>query len=226
VYDPVAVAAPTAIVIVDDDPAVTDAGLNETAVPAGAPDELSETDCAAPLVTAVEIVTVPFEPCATLTDVGLAEIEKSDGGAAVTVSVTVVVCVALEPVPVTVIGYVPGAVAAPTDTVIVDEPPAETVTGLNETVVPAGCPLALRVTLCDEPLTTAVEIVDVPLPPCTTLSDAGLADIVKSDGPVAPQPANLNDASRVCQLKLPFDARYWFVYQNVQSSTGSTLRLV
>jgi hypothetical protein len=91
------------IVIVDDPPAVTDAGLKPALEPAGTPVALRLTDCAEPLVTAVEIVELPLEPWATLTLLGLAAIEKSLGGGAVTVRATVVACVALEPVPVTVI---------------------------------------------------------------------------------------------------------------------------
>ena len=53
----------------------------------------------------------------------------------------------------------------------------------------------------------------------------GLAPIEKSDGPLV-QLGNLNDAMRVCQLKLPFVVRYSSVYQNVQSSLGSTVMLV
>jgi hypothetical protein len=56
----------------------------------------------------------------------------------VTVSVTVVACVALVPVPVTVIVYVPAEVLEPTLIVIVDAEPAVTEPGLNETVVPDG----------------------------------------------------------------------------------------
>ncbi len=37
---------------------------------------------------------------------------------------------------------------------------------------------------------------------------------------------NLNDAMRVLQLKVPLFIRYSVVYQNVQSSTGSTLMLL
>jgi len=51
-------------------------------------------------MTAVPIVEAPLPPCWMLRLVGLALIEKSD---AVTVRPTVVVCVALVPVPVTVI---------------------------------------------------------------------------------------------------------------------------
>jgi hypothetical protein len=45
---------------------------------------------------------VPLLPCTTETDVGLAEIDNL--GAAVTVSMTVDVCVRPPPMPVTVIG--------------------------------------------------------------------------------------------------------------------------
>ena len=95
--------APTLAVIVEEPPAVTDAGLKLTVTPAGWPLALRLTDCAEPLVTAVEIVELPLEPCPTLKLVGLAAIEKSDAGADVTVSATVVACVALALVPVTVI---------------------------------------------------------------------------------------------------------------------------
>ena len=111
-------------------------------------------------------------------------------------------------------------------TVIVEEPPAVTDVGLKLTVVPAGWPLALSATDCAAPLVTAVEIVDVPLPPWAMLRLLGLALIEKSDRAVAPQLGNLNDPIRVCQLKVPFAERYSFVYQNVQSSVGSTAMLV
>ena len=94
---------PTLTVIVEDAPAVTEAGLKPTVVPAGWPLALRLTDCAEPLVTAVEIVEVPLAPWAMLRLLGLAAIEKFEAGAAVTVNAIVVVCVALVPVPVTVI---------------------------------------------------------------------------------------------------------------------------
>jgi hypothetical protein len=40
------------------------------------------------------------------------------------------------------------------------------------------------------------------------------------------QVGNLNEAMRVLQLKLPLFGKYWFVYQKVQSSTGSMLMLL
>ena len=77
-------------------------GANVTVTPAGAPLELSVTALLNPPTTAVVIFDVPELPCATLTVVGEALMEKS--GAAVTVSVTVVLCELPPPVPVTVIG--------------------------------------------------------------------------------------------------------------------------
>jgi hypothetical protein len=167
-------------VIVEEPPAVTDAGLKLTVVPVGWPLALRLTVCAAPLVTAVEIVELPLPPCGALRLFGLAPIEKSEEAAATTVRTTVVECVALGPVPVTVIEYVPG-VLLPTLTVIVEDPPAVTVTGLKLTVVPGGCPPALRLTVCAEPLVTAEEIVELPLLPCTMLRLFGLAPTEKSD---------------------------------------------
>ncbi len=167
------------------------------------------------------IVDVPLPACAMVRAFGVALSEKSD---AVTVSVTVVVCVALALVPVTVIGYVPGTVVPPTLTVIVDELPEVTEAGLKLTVVPAGCPVAVSATDCAAPVVTAVEIVDVALPACAALTAAGLAVIEKSDGTVV-QFANLNDPTRVCQLNVPFAARYSLVNQYVQSSAGSMLML-
>jgi hypothetical protein len=139
VYVPVAVLFPVVTVIVDDPPAVTEIVLNETDAPAGPPLAESDTVCAGPLVTAVEIIDVLLPPCDTLRLDGLAEIEKSlVTGGEVTVSVTVVEWVALGLVPVTVIVYVPNAVAELTETVIVVDPPAVTDGGVKETVVPVG----------------------------------------------------------------------------------------
>ena len=80
---------------------MTEAGAKPTVVPFGCPLALSATDCADPLVTAVDTVDEPPEPWATLRLLGAAASEKSEGCA--TVRLTVVACVAAEPVPVTVI---------------------------------------------------------------------------------------------------------------------------
>jgi len=68
---------------------------------------------------------------------------------------------------------------------------------------------------------TAVEIVLVPELPCAAEMLVGFADIEKSLLGV-PQPGNLNDAMRVLQLNDPSLGMYSVVYQNVQSSVGST----
>jgi hypothetical protein len=94
-----AAAVPAFTVSVELPPAFTEAGLNEADAPLGTPETLRLTVCAFPDVTAVEIVLVPDPPCAILKLVGFAEIEKSFR---ITVSETVVECVADAPVPVTV----------------------------------------------------------------------------------------------------------------------------
>jgi hypothetical protein len=96
-------AVPALTVSVDEVPAVTEVALRVAVAPAGTPDALRLTVCADPLVTAVEIVDVPLVLCASVRLLGLALIEKSFDPGAVTVRFTVVVWVALVPVPVTVI---------------------------------------------------------------------------------------------------------------------------
>ena len=88
-------------------------------------------------------------------------------GAAVTVSVTVVVCCTPPPVPVTIRGYVPSGVLDPTVMVIVEVPApgAAIVLGLKLTVVPVGVPEAERLIALLKPPLTAVVMVDVPCPP-------------------------------------------------------------
>jgi hypothetical protein len=102
VYVPAA-AVPALTVRVDEPPAVTLVGFNDALAPAGTPLTASETLSAVPLVTVVDTVEVPLVFCAIESEEGLAEMEKSfAGGGALTVSVTFVECVAVEPVPVTV----------------------------------------------------------------------------------------------------------------------------
>src|SRR5437588_12870652 len=116
---------------------------------------------------------------------------------------------------------------------MVDDPPAVTELGLKPTVVPAGTPDAVRSTFSAEPVTTDVLIVEVPLCPWSSVRLLGLAPIEKSfaggggggGGGVVEQLENLNEPILVRQLKLPFEDRYSFVYQKVQSSAGSTLVL-
>ena len=112
----------------------------------------------------------------------------------------------------------------PAFSVRVELPPAVTEVGLNEAVAPEGRPLAESATLCALPLVTAVEIVEVPEAPWLTVTVVGLALMEKSLVVVPPpQPANLKEPMRVCQLNSPMAERYSVVYQKVQSSLGSTL---
>src|SRR5215510_8723555 len=76
-----------------------------------------------PPTEASEMPNEPLSPRATVSDGGDAEIVKSG---AITESVSVVVCVADPPVPLTVSGYVPTGVVAPAVSVSCDEPGAAT----------------------------------------------------------------------------------------------------
>jgi hypothetical protein len=99
---PVAVLDPTAIVIVEVPPpgAAIELGLKLTVVPLGAPVADRLMALLKPPLTVEVIVEVPELPCTTLTEVG--EAVRVKLGAAVTVRVTVAVCVIPPPLPVTV----------------------------------------------------------------------------------------------------------------------------
>ena len=157
-----------------------------------------------------------------MSDVGAALMLKSFG-AAVTVTETVVEWTAVPSVPVMVTVYVPAATLAPTLTVSVELPPAVTDAGLRLAVGPAGEMVFARLMVPAVPEVRAVPIVTLADAPATIVSDVGAALMLKSfGGTVVPQPGNLNEAIRVCQLNAPFDGMYSLVYQNVQSSVGST----
>lgn len=76
-YVPAAVVDAAVSVSVDEEPELTVAGENDAVTPGGSPLALNETDSELPDVIAVETVAVPFEPAATLTDVGFTDTEKS-----------------------------------------------------------------------------------------------------------------------------------------------------
>src|SRR5439155_15951464 len=132
-----------------------------------------------------------------------------------TVSDTLVECVAEAPVPVTVTVDVPTGVEADVVIVIVELLPELIGLGLKLADAPDGSPPAESVTDCDEPLVTVVEIVDIPLWPWVTVTLDGLALIEKSFVCVPPQDGNLNDAIRVCQWNAPLLGMYSCAYQNV-----------
>src|SRR5579871_762454 len=101
--------------------------------------------------------------------------------AAVTVSETLVVWVTPPPVPVTVMLYVPVAVVDATVMVMVElpDPGAAIEVGLKPTVTPEGWPLADNEMAELNPPDTVVEMLEVPLLPCTTERELGLALMVK-----------------------------------------------
>ena len=93
---------------------------------------------------------------------------------------------------------------------------------MTDAVGPAGLTLVLKFTVPALPLVTAVLMVLVPLDPCVMFKLLG-DELIEKSPTGAPQLANLNEAMRVFQLNAPLLGMYSFVYQNVQSSDGSTL---
>src|ERR1700737_1258071 len=87
-------------------PAATDAGLTETVGPAGETVAVRLTVPGLPTCV-VLIALVPVVPVCSEMLLGFAEMVKSAGGGAVTVSVTVVECTKVPSVPVTVMVKVP-----------------------------------------------------------------------------------------------------------------------
>lgn len=109
----------------------------------------------------VVIVEWPEFPASTVIDVGDALMVKL-GLVPVTVRETVVVSLVLPEVPVTVIGYVPGAVDEATLIVIVEVPAPVIEVGLKVTVTPVGWPLADKEIAESNPPVTALVMVEVP----------------------------------------------------------------
>jgi hypothetical protein len=134
-----------------------------------------------PLDGEIVIVVEPRDDRVMVKLVGDADRVKLPDATAVTVRETVVVRVRPPPVPVTVIVYVPVAVVEATAMVMVElpEPGAAMEVGLKVTVTPAGWPAADKATAESKPPETPVVMVDVPLLPCTTETEAGEAEMVK-----------------------------------------------
>ncbi len=93
--------------------------------------------------------------------------------------------------------------------------------GLNPAVTPLGRPEALKVTLSEKPFSGTTVRVLVPLLPRLMVKVLGTALRVKSGVP-PPQAVKMKDPIWVLQLNVPLVFWYWLVYQNVQSSPGST----
>src|ERR1700674_3505308 len=146
--------------------------------------------------------------------------------AAFTVSAMVVLCVVDPdtPVMVTVAAPVVAEEEAVSVSVELAVPFAGGVTGLveNAAVTPLGKPVALSVVAELNPFRLVIVIVLVPFEPCVMVRELGAAAIEKSGVAVPPQLGNLKLLMRVFQLNVPVVFMYSCVYQNVQSSTGST----
>jgi len=170
-------------------------------------------------------VLAPVPPCVSVTDEGDAPMVKFGVAAAFTVNAIVAVCVVDPETPeiVTVavpVVAVPDAVSVRVDVAV---PFAGGVTGLveNAAVTPLGNPVALNVVAELNPFRLVIVIVLVPFDPCVMDRELGEAPMVKS-GVLLPHVGNLKLAMRVFQLNVPVVFKYSCVYQNVQSSTGST----
>jgi len=135
-----------------------------------------------PPETAVVMVAVPELLRATVIVVGNALMVKL-GFVPVTVRVTVVVSTVLPEVPVTVMGYVPVAVEEATVSVMLEVPAPVIEVGLKPTVTPVGWPVADKEIAELNPPVTVLVMVELPLPPCATVTEAGEADRLKP-GPV------------------------------------------
>jgi hypothetical protein len=136
-----------AVNVTTDEPAPgarTGFTLKAAVTPDGNP--LADSVCAAlkaPTVVLV-IVEVACDPCATFTDVGFADREKSGGGWTTSVTEATLCMSALMPLIRT--GYVPGGVAPVVFTVMFEVPLPVSVGGEKEAVAPAGKPMALSAT--------------------------------------------------------------------------------
>jgi len=97
-----------------------------------------------------------------------------------TVRFTVVECDTPPPDPVIVIEYVPAVTPEATVNVADDVWDPLIDEGLNPTVTPEGMFDAVNPTDDENPPVGEIEIVELPLLPCATVSDPGFAAIVKS----------------------------------------------
>ena len=143
-----------------------------------------------------------------------------------TVNAMVALWVSDPEVPVTVTVALPVVAVAEAVSVSVEValPFAGGVTGFveNAAVTPLGSPVALSVVAELNPFRLVMVMVLVPFEPCVMVMELGEAAMEKSGVAVPPQPGNLKLPMRVFQLNVPVVFMYSVVYQNVQSSTGST----
>lgn len=117
---------------------------------------------------------------------GETEMVKLPATGAVTVRFTVVVSVVVPDVPVMVIGYVPVAADALTVKVSVEVPVPVIDAGLKLAVTPAGSVEYESATAASNPPVTVLVMTDDPVPPCTTETALGEADMLNPDGTTVP----------------------------------------
>jgi hypothetical protein len=161
---------------------VIELGLNATVTCGPCPEADKAIVELKPPVAVVVIVKVPELPLKMVREPGDALIEKPGEGAATVRETIVVWAVPLADVPVTVMRYLPGAVLEGTVIVMVEVPaPALIGFGLKVTATPEGCPDAVKVTAELNPPLTALVIVELPEPPCATVTEAGDAERLKPD---------------------------------------------
>src|SRR5215813_8879019 len=104
--------------------------------------------------------------------------------------------------------------------VSVEDPPLVLIDdGLNDAVTPLGRPLAESVAVSALPEVSVVLTVVVVEPPWAIEPEVGLS-LTEKSLPAVRQLGRTKWPMRVCQLKLPAEARYWSVYQKVQLSDG------
>jgi len=134
--------------------------------------EVSATLLVNPFRGDTAIVDVPAVPTTTVTLEGAAAIEKS--AARVAVNATLAECDREPLVPVTVTVTVPAAVKVH-ERIEVPEPPVTVGAERVQAVLPL-----VRATLPVNPFNGEMVMVDVPADPTVTVTEVGLADIVKS----------------------------------------------
>jgi hypothetical protein len=161
-------------------PDVIEAGVNDTVAPLGVPLAASVTVWAFPLVTLVLMVVVAVCPAVIVTELGDAVMAKSSVTTAMTVSDTVVVWVADDPVPIMTRVDVPAGVPVDVVTVSVELCPDVIEAGLKDTVAPLGVPLPVSVTAWALPPVTLVLMVVVVVCPAVTDVEDGAELIAKS----------------------------------------------
>jgi len=145
-----------------------------TVIPAGALAD-SATAEVNPLPGVILMAVIPDVPGATVILAGDAVSVNEDGETTATKMAAVAIKLPLAPV--TEIEYNPGAVEllAAIDTVLVPDPGAESVDGVNPTVIPPGIPPAVNATAPLNPAAIALVDVIAVLDPCCTVMAAGLA---------------------------------------------------